>query len=271
MVIRLLTIARLSQAPGTATCAAREGWNVAGGSAEGEVNHWPAFVDVLTTVIMVVTFLLVIMSAAVMVLSQRAVERFKANYDAQHQKVGEAPKVPAGATAADANRHARLRSPADAPDGSSIAELGDVLKSDTAVDGQDRLSIRTRETPETLRLAVKADEQPDDTKGVKVETADVLLRLDFDPMAVRLDADTEGKVKTFVAGKADGGATYEIWSSAPQSMSVTEAQRLAFYRAAMVRNVLIRAGIAGAKIRTQVRVTDPTSKDGHNVRVVVKP
>ncbi|MCI1757364.1 MAG: hypothetical protein LKM31_17215 [Sphingobium sp.] len=46
---------------------------MAGASSDGEVNHWPAFVDVLTTVIMVVTFLLVIMSAAVMVLSQRAV------------------------------------------------------------------------------------------------------------------------------------------------------------------------------------------------------
>ena len=45
---------------------------MAGASSDGEVNHWPAFVDVLTTVIMVVTFLLVIMSAAVMVLSQKA-------------------------------------------------------------------------------------------------------------------------------------------------------------------------------------------------------
>lgn len=39
---------------------------MAGASADGKVNHWPASVDVLTTVIMVVTFLLVIMSAAVM-------------------------------------------------------------------------------------------------------------------------------------------------------------------------------------------------------------
>lgn len=50
---------------------------MAGASADGEVNHWPAFVDVLTTVIMVVTFLLVIMSAAVMQLSQRVIANFK--------------------------------------------------------------------------------------------------------------------------------------------------------------------------------------------------
>jgi hypothetical protein len=53
--------------------------------------------------------------------------------------------------------------------------------------------------------------------------------------------------------------------------SISEAQRLAFFRAAMTRNILIRAGISPADINTQVRVTDPTSKDGHNVRVILKP
>jgi hypothetical protein len=243
---------------------------VAGGSAEGEVNHWPAFVDVLTTVIMVVTFLLVIMSAAVMVLSQRAVEKFKANYDQQHRKDAD-PVKPGSPEAIAAAARAGVTSPKNAPDGSSVAELGDVLRSETVVQGSERLSIRTRETPDTLRLAVKADEQPDDSKGVKVETADVLLRLDFDPTTVRLDDDTEKKVLSFVAGRTDANATYEIWSSAPQGVSVSEAQRLAFYRAAMTRNVLIRAGVPGARIKTQVRITDPASKDGHNVRVVVKP
>jgi cell division protein FtsB len=50
---------------------------MAGASADGEQNPWPAFVDVLTTVIMVVTFLLVIMSAAIMSLSQKIVQEVK--------------------------------------------------------------------------------------------------------------------------------------------------------------------------------------------------
>lgn len=71
---------------------------MAGASADGEVNHWPAFVDVLTTVIMVVTFLLVIMSAAVMQLSQRVIANFKQQMMAeQAAKAGKA----AGAQAAD--------------------------------------------------------------------------------------------------------------------------------------------------------------------------
>ena len=39
----------------------------------------------------------------------------------------------------------------------------------------------------------------------------------------------------------------------------------------MTRNLLVRAGVAPSDINTQVRVTDPSSKDGHNVRVVLKP
>lgn len=247
---------------------------MAGASAEGEVNHWPAFVDVLTTVIMVVTFLLVIMSAAVMVLSQKAVERFKANYEATHQKDYDKPKDVPETVVAEASKGKQrnaIRSPRDAEDGTSVAELGSVLMSEQAPNGQDRLTIRTRETPDTLKLAVKAEERPDDTKGVRVQTADVLLRVDFEPLAVRYDEDNTRLVNEFLSTRKQPGVTYEIWSWAPQTSSVSEAQRLAFYRAAMTRNLLIRAGIPGASIKTQVRIGDAAAKDGHNVRVVVKP
>lgn len=253
---------------------------MAGASADGEVNHWPAFVDVLTTVIMVVTFLLVIMSAAVMTLSQRAMEQFKKQLLAEEQHkfdqqmlakdkaAGKAAQATAGGS--PGQQANRIASP-DAETGSSVAELGSILKTETPVNGAERLTIRTRETPDTLKLKVKAMEQADNTKGVEVQTADVLMKLDFDPSAVNYDADSTGKVVAFLKGKARPGVKYEIWSYAPQTSSVSEAQRLAFYRAAMTRNILIKAGISPADILTQVRVTDATSKDGHNVRVVLKP
>ena len=253
---------------------------MAGASAEGEVNHWPAFVDVLTTVIMVVTFLLVIMSAAVMTLSQRAMEHFKKQLLAEEQhkfdtqalardraSAAQQKATPGGSPGQQANR---VTSP-DAETGSSVSELGSILKTETPVNGAERLSIRTRETPDTLKLKVKATEAADNTKGVEVQTADVLMRLDFDPTAVTYDADSTAKVVAFLKGKARPGLKYEIWSFAPQTSSVSEAQRLAFYRAAMTRNILIKAGIAPSDILTQIRVTDASAKDGHNVRVVLKP
>ncbi|WP_421850842.1 hypothetical protein [Novosphingobium sp.] len=242
---------------------------MAGASADGEVNHWPAFVDVLTTVIMVVTFLLVIMSAAVMQLSQRVIANFKQQMIQQEQlqhKTGKDGKPVACAPGA-----APVLSPRDAAAGTSVSELGAVLRSPTLTDGAERLSIRTRETPETLKLQVKAEEQPDDASGVEVKTADTLLKIAFAPNAATYDEANSARVIGFIKAKARPGTKYEIWSFAPQTRSVSEAQRIAFYRAAMTRNLLLRAGLAPTDVTTQIRVTDADSPDGHMVRVVIKP
>ena len=243
---------------------------MAGASADGEVNHWPAFVDVLTTVIMVVTFLLVIMSAAVMQLSQRVVANFKQQMiQQQNQHIGKDGKpVPPVACAPGA---VPVLSPRDSEAGTSVSELGAVLRSPTLTDGAERLSIRTRDTPDTLQLQVKAVEQADDSKGVEVKTADMLLKISFAPNAATYDETNSGKVIGFVKARTKPGTKYEIWSFAPQTRSLSEAQRVAFYRAAMTRNLLLRAGIAPADVSTQLRVTDAASADGHMVRVVIKP
>lgn len=242
---------------------------MAGASADGEVNHWPAFVDVLTTVIMVVTFLLVIMSAAVMQLSQRVIANFKQQMVEQEQKRQKLGKD--GKPLACAPGAAPVLSPRDAEAGTSVSELGAVLRSPTVTDGAERLSIRTRETPDTLKLQVKAVEQADDAKGVEVKTADTLIQIAFAPMAATYDEANSARVISFLKGKARPGTKYEIWSFAPQTRSVSEAQRIAFYRAAMTRNLLLRAGLAPTDLATQIRVTDAASPDGHMVRVVIKP
>lgn len=242
---------------------------MAGASADGEVNHWPAFVDVLTTVIMVVTFLLVIMSAAVMQLSQRVIANFKQQMIQQEQQKQKSGKDGKPVTCAPGA--APVLSPRDAADGTSVSELGAVLRSPTVTDGAERLSIRTRETPETLKLQIKAEEQPDDARGVEVKTADTLLKIGFAPNAATYDDANAARVIGFIKSKARAGTKYEIWSFAPQTRSVSEAQRIAFYRAAMTRNLLLRAGLAPTDVTTQLRVTDAASPDGHMVRVVIKP
>ena len=242
---------------------------MAGASADGEVNHWPAFVDVLTTVIMVVTFLLVIMSAAVMVLSQRKMEQFKQQMIAKEAAAADSKAGKAKGQGGRAGQTAQAA--IDAPDGSAQAEKGDVLRSPDAVNGAERLTIRTRETKDTLAIRVKAVEQPRETAGAEVKTADLLLTIAFEPAAVRIDDANTAKVTAFLKTRAVPGATYEVWSFVPQTGSVSEAQRIAFYRAAITRNVLIRSGIAPARILTQARLTDPVDPMAHSVRVVVKP
>ena len=243
---------------------------MSGASSDGEVNHWPAFVDVLTTVIMVVTFLLVIMSSAVMMLSQRVIKQMEMKAAvAGHPQ----PATPAANATPNhgAGAAAPIRSPHAAPDGSAVAGLGAIVKMDVPVDGDERLSIRTRDTPETLKLAVKAIETPRDTTGATVTVAATLLKIAFEPRALDYDAETTRKVIDFLHAHPNPGVSYEIWSFAPQTGSVSEAQRVAFYRAAMTRNMLVQAGVPTKSILTQIRVTDPKLPDGHTVRVVLKP
>lgn len=234
---------------------------MAGASEDGEINVWPAFVDVLTTVIMVVTFLLVIMSAAVMMLSQRVVAQLQKQFEAKEQKLlAAAPKAAAK----------QVTTP-KLPLGRTALELGDVLRSESPVTAQDRLTIRTRDTKDTLQIAVKALEQPVPGKGVAVTTAATLLKIAFEPQAISYSSDDANKVLAFLRDHQEAGAKYEVWSFAPQTASISEAQRLAYYRAATTRNLLIRAGITPESITTQIRVNDPVSPNEHLVRVVVKP
>lgn len=239
------------------------------GSAEGESNPWPAFVDVLTTVIMVVTFMLVIMSAAIVTLSSRVVAELKEAQ--QRAAVQDDGKAKGGSAAAiGTNDTNTISSPSEAADGQSVAERGSILRQQEIVDGDRRLTVRTRKVDESVRIKVAAMEAAKETTGVEVQSADVLLTIDFDADAVRYTEEAGNQVTNFTARLASSSEKLEIWSVAPQTGSVTGAERTAFYRAILTRNLLVKSGIKPDRISTQVRVIDP-GEGGHQVRVVVKP
>jgi hypothetical protein len=233
---------------------------MAGASADGEVNHWPAFVDVLTTVIMVVTFLLVIMSAAVMSLSQRVVKEMKEHFEREAAiKVEEVQRqlAPAGSRAG-------LTRP-----GSTAEEL----LSENPVDGEDSLVARSRSVPDSKRVAVAApaDEVAKPTTGSRVRQSDALLAIDFDPKAVQFTGEAEEAAQRIVRdANLSPTDKLEVWSIAPSASGVSGAERLAYYRALATRNILIKAGVPPENISAQVKVTDEIGAT-HVVSVLVKP
>ena len=251
---------------------------MAGASEDGEVNYWPAFVDVLTAVIMVVTFLLVIMSAAIMELSKRTVQVMQQKMISMQRGAAAPPKVKemdgdkqvAGALGGNVAGLQPVSSPADSDLGSSISQLGSPLMSDTATNGKDKLSILTRDSPDTKRIAVKAQEQPKETVGARVTSSSTMLRIDFEREAIRYTDEDAQKVIGFLKGALQPGRKYEIWSLVPGTGAVSQPMRTAYYRALMTRNLVIQAGANPEDVTTQTRVVDPTSNDGDSVRVVVK-
>jgi hypothetical protein len=254
---------------------------VAGASAEGEVNHWPGFVDALTTIIMVVTFLLIILGATVFILSKKIVEQVRSEHVENATKNGQTSDVKklteqlekARAEIAALKRSANpLQSPHDAEDGLSVADTDDFLRQDERVQGDTRLSIRTRATDNTKKMRVASEEAPDAQTGSDVRSAELLLDVDFAPKALDYSADASAEIKSFLDSKSGlvKSAKFEIWSFAPGTGSVSEAQRVAYYRALKMRNILIEKGVNPSRISAQVRVDDQENR-GHTVKVVLKP
>jgi hypothetical protein len=239
---------------------------MAGASAEGEQNPWPAFVDVLTTVIMVVTFLLVIMSAAVMQASQAAIDEIRESVSAEAMEIAQARIRELEA------QILQMTNGAGATDGTSAAALRAVeLTQLQASEGDLRRAVASRSQTEEGRFVVQSEQDEPVEGGNIVQSADVLFTLEFDPEAVRVGTAVQEQAMALIE-RADipPGAALEIWSEAPTTSTVSEAERLAYYRALVARNILIRAGIPATSITAQVRAIEAV-EGVHAVRVIVKP
>ncbi|NDC59595.1 MAG: hypothetical protein EBZ50_12400, partial [Alphaproteobacteria bacterium] len=213
------------------------------------------FVDVLTTVIMVVTFLLVIMSAAVMTLSQNIVAeiREKARVDAE-AKLGSN-----GAPAATGERLAPK------PDSALISSTPQ--KGDAAIIA---LARSIAEAPK-VKASAPADEQSPQTSGAIVKSSSALLTIEFDASSTKIDPDAEAKAIEIVRANPDAlAAKVEIWSTAPSFASYSVAERQAYYRALNARSLLIKAGLKPSAISAQLKVADDANL-AHQIVVVIKP
>lgn len=239
---------------------------MAGASAEGEQNPWPAFVDVLTAVIMVVTFLLVIMCAAVMSLSQKIVAEVKESLGADKldAKQAEIDKLQAEIV--------KLRA-ASGKTGGAVSEAmrATQLTRVDPVEGDLRRAIVSKQVDPDAVQQIESPEDTADQGGSVVQSADVLLTLKFDAGAVKLRPEIEQEsIAVVKAAKLGPDAKFDVYATAVLNGSVSDARRNGFYRAMVARNMLIRAGVKAANINAQVRVVERDDQ-GDNVRIVAKP
>lgn len=248
---------------------------MAGASADGEQNPWPAFVDVLTTVIMVVTFLLVIMSAAVMKLSQSVVQEVKQTYNAESIDKLRSELVVAQTQLQEVQtkHEAYVKSQSLGSGGGdpSVALRAVPLTQNDLSQGDLRRSVASRLVDQDGKYAVESPKDQPVTGGQRVESADAVLTVSFANDAVQVGDDVvQQGVQTIRSANLGPNMKYEVWSTAPIETSLSDAQRRAYFRALVVRNILIRAGVSGANITAQVRVVQ-TRGETHVVRVIAKP
>lgn len=168
---------------------------------QAEENHWPGFVDALSTIVMVVTFLLIILAIAIFVLSLKIVD-------------------------------VRVENP--------VGESTNLDKTEVITIEQDE---RVKETTEHAALVFQSSEK---------------LTLQFIGRTVDVDEQSERLIKGYfnqVVGEDKNPMAITSYFVA-QDGAYTSKQRLAYYRAMAVRNMLIEEGYSGDDVTVRVRHTE---------------
>ena len=233
---------------------------MSGSSGEEEENYWPGYVDALTTMVMVLVFVMMLLAVVVFSLSQNVSKvlieqivkvvdptaKFDPNATAEQMTAKLIEKIKTGAPPPpNTNR------PTDAPPGPPVD---------------------AKAVPETKMTAAEIEDAPETTE-IKAMSAPAMLTLVFPKRTTKLDEKTAADVDTFAKGSDNvaGAGSIDIQSVAsPQSGSVSEARRLAYYRGMLVRSQLVKAGVPAEKIHLKIEIgTDPKTED--TVKVFAKP
>lgn len=206
-------------------------------------NHWPGYVDALTTMTMMLVFVMMILAIALFGITQNASRSLV-------EKIADAAGLPVEGRQADTEAMARqiaetLESQRRNP---PVAKLPE----DRAmpVEGQERV-VHAGEAP-----------KPFVPRGeIATRQSEAVLTLTFPTRSTSIDENAGNDVRAFVEGHRGKATHFQIMALAGLELgNASDARRVAFYRALSARTQLIAGGIPAQNI--QVRVVD--SREGTN-------
>jgi hypothetical protein len=235
-------------------------------ASETEENYWPGYVDALTTMTMVLTFIMLVLGLAVFSLSQNVskgmlesiasamkltdgMSKDMSSDDITRMVIERVEKQDEAmqAAKAEAARLAAIR-----PE-----ELRQ-LPAGRAVDPGDPGSAATERRIESAASAPTAPATPQTT----VSKQQAQLRLVYKPRATGLDDAAREAIGQALASDSilQTAKTVEIVAGVDAgNLAVSDANRIAYYRALILRGQLMGAGIAADRIK--VRVDPAVSAD----------
>lgn len=270
-------------------------------AAEAEENHWPGFVDALSTIVMVVTFLLIILAIAIFILSQSVAKSFIESQSERTNQGGgdtiiaevlDASSADKGTTESDIvegvaeevtkseSTNDQTKESSGGADNKAIEsdfslDLGGELVQEKEVNNDTSLTVRSRDIQvEEERIAVASDEVPQQKieSAARVKGSQSLITLEFDELTTRIDEESSTRLQNFLQDNVDDrDGKIAVWSFAASTVgSISEAKRIAYYRALSARNELMRNGFTTEQIEVNVRVGDTDDKK-NLVRIVLVP
>ena len=254
--------------------------------AEEEENHWPGFVDALSTIVMVVTFLLIILVVVIVVISQQV----SPITDTQDEETTGVQVASLEADLADVTQQLIEQSKTVEQQEKVIEEISQTVeqKNETIEEQETTIQILTEsarqvevadlgntpqvqaETPivETEIVVPRVDENVV-TQNLRsdVETAQAVMTVLFEENAIELDEPSRTKATNFLAENAVVASGQKVVAMSyydADSISVSQAKRIAYYRLLSVRNALLDSGVAGANISASVQPASVESDGSSN-------
>lgn len=232
--------------------------------SEEEGDYWPGYVDALTSMVQVLAFVMMLLAMAVFVLSQNVSKgAVEAIAKAAHMDVP-----------ADANVTELTAKVVEEIQKQQAAAAGAVTNPAKAADGGAKVETSSREAspPTTASDSVTAAAMPSERRGAaRVATpekppepsADAKqVTLHFASRTFKIDAAGSGSVTAFVDENkvAEKHVRLQVRAYASSSDgALSEARRLAYYRAMTARKELTDRNVRPEDIR--INVYDTADKD----------
>ena len=236
------------------------------GSDEGE-NYWPGYVDALTSMVQVLAFVMIMLAMAVFVMSQsvskRAVEAVAKAVNADVKPQADMKQL----TQAIMDKLQQLQSAAPVSDSkpSSPSTEASASKSAPANDADES-------RPEKLAgMRLSGAQSRNDQPQVQIPSDAPRMRVVFDERSFKIAQERAQSLAKFIDENkvVDQGQTVIINAYAYSGDgALSEARRLAYYRAMMARKQLVDEKVRPGSIR--INVNDTADKDkGSTVEMIV--
>lgn len=247
-------------------------------SKHKQEDPWAGFVDVLSNILMVVIFLVVILGVAIFALSQQitkvAVEKaVKAERQSQDKPTEAAPKPAAVSEAtpkpdpkpvepeskvAEAKPEPKLEPKPEGERGAAgVFEAAKALRARESDDiqGNTNLTVRSASTPQSKEIEIASEERKPADGPVMVKLAQAFLTLKFDRGSFKIDKAASGAINEFLGSRDElKDQKIEIRAFAQSTVgSISEARRIAYYRAMQTRSELLKSGFSAANLDVKIR------------------
>jgi Na+-transporting methylmalonyl-CoA/oxaloacetate decarboxylase gamma subunit len=212
-------------------------------------NHWPGYVDALTTMTMMLIFVMMILAVALFGMSENVSRSIV-------EKIAQSAGVQVDTDGVDTTEIARRVAVAIEAQREGRHEAQAALRPNRPAQEQGSRELTAQvEGVEKVVDAGKGLKTDIPASLVNTNRAPSLLTLKFQPRATAVDELATEEIKTFVNTRAgsENGPYYELRAFArTDGGTVSDSRRVAYYRAMAVRSRLIGAGVMANRITLSV-------------------